>query len=266
MTTEELKKQTATYLDQLASEADDARKSEAFQAWLGVCARFHKYSWGNQLMIAFHKPDATRVAGFHTWKDLGRLVKKGEKGIPIWVPIKVKRQDAEGNDVEYVPSFKVGYVFDIAQTEGKDIPELPWTQLEGDYTPIYERLATFASGKGIKVSRVDLPADVLGFSSMGLICLSKAMTESESVPTFVHELAHEVMHDLERRMKEPIKNKEAEAEATAYAVCQHLGIPHANSGTYLALYRIDKDDLTKALANVQKAVHEIISALESEAA
>jgi hypothetical protein len=54
--------------------------SDALRAYLNAMSRFHNYSFGNILEIARQKPDATRVAGFWKWKELGRSVKKGEKG------------------------------------------------------------------------------------------------------------------------------------------------------------------------------------------
>jgi N-terminal domain of anti-restriction factor ArdC len=63
-------------------------------------SRFHKYSWGNLLLIAFQRPSALHVAGFHTWKSLGRFVKKGEKGIMILAPIVVKRSPDKDATVE----------------------------------------------------------------------------------------------------------------------------------------------------------------------
>jgi hypothetical protein len=80
---------TEQALDKLI-QALEAGKSETLKAYLSMMSRFHRYSFGNVMLIAFQKPSATRVAGFNTWKSLGRFVKKGEKGIMILAPIVAK--------------------------------------------------------------------------------------------------------------------------------------------------------------------------------
>src|SRR3984893_964692 len=80
-------------LNKLSAELE-AGKSEALRSYLASMGRFHRYSWGNVLLIASQRPDATHVAGFHTWHDLGRSVKKGEKGIMILATVVVKQKDA----------------------------------------------------------------------------------------------------------------------------------------------------------------------------
>src|SRR5436190_638308 len=97
--------------------------------------RFHRYSWGNVLLINSQRPDATRVAGFHTWHDVGRSVKKGEKGIMILAPVLVKqkdqtraaRQEAKTAEMFRLAGFRTAYVFDVSQTEGKPLPEFAKT-------------------------------------------------------------------------------------------------------------------------------------------
>src|SRR5215470_11286327 len=82
------------------SAALEAGRSEALNQYLAAMGRFHRYSWGNVLLINSQRPDATIVAGFHTWQDLGRWVKKGEKGIMIFAPMFVKPKDAASADKE----------------------------------------------------------------------------------------------------------------------------------------------------------------------
>jgi len=81
--TQQLIKQAVDYLIQQL----EAGKSETLTAYLGAMARFHSYSFGNILQIARQRPSATRVAGIRAWNELGRFVKKGEKGIQILAPI-----------------------------------------------------------------------------------------------------------------------------------------------------------------------------------
>lgn len=112
-------------LEQAVSQIHD---SESFRAYLDVQSRFHHYSFGNALLILAQKPDATRVAGYRTWKSLGRQVRRGEKGIRILVPIrgsvKADKEQAEESSEEQstaertIVTFGTGSVFDIGQTEG----------------------------------------------------------------------------------------------------------------------------------------------------
>src|SRR5580692_4982402 len=90
--TDKARKIAEEALDRLSAELE-AGRSEALQNYLAVMGRFHRYSWGNTLLIASQRPDATHVAGFHAWHQLGRSVKKGEKGIMILAPLVVKQEE-----------------------------------------------------------------------------------------------------------------------------------------------------------------------------
>jgi hypothetical protein len=132
-----------------------AGKSDALKRHLEVAARFHKYSFRNQLLIAMQRPDATRVAGFHAWKSLGRFVKKGEKGLIIVAPIiGKKRNDATPiHDAKEEGSGIFGFrgvaVFDLAQTDGQPLPEL--TGIAGDPAGNLDALKRFTEGQGISL-------------------------------------------------------------------------------------------------------------------
>ncbi len=131
----------------------EAGKSETLTAYLAAMARFHQYSFGNILAIARQRPTATRVAGFHTWKELGRFVKKGEKGIQILAPMIAKRRRKDAAEQEYTPNqdtkpapmligFRAVYVFDVAQTEGAELPEFEHN-ISGEVGAHRERLIAF---------------------------------------------------------------------------------------------------------------------------
>ena len=126
MTTEK----THRLLASLEQAVLDVQDSDTFKAYLRMAAKFHKYSFGNILLIASQRPDATRVAGFRTWHALGRHVRRGEKGIAIVVPFRSLRDNDEG-EVEERVRFGTGYVFDISQTEGADLPEVEVPLTEG---------------------------------------------------------------------------------------------------------------------------------------
>src|SRR6185437_16216258 len=127
----------------------EAGHSDALTAYLNAMSRFHNYSLGNILEIARQRPDATRVAGFSTWKNLGRSVKKGEKGIRILAPImgirKKKDEEAEKDitkqNTAVLCGFRSTYVFDVSHTDGVDLPDMH--EISGDPGENSERLAAF---------------------------------------------------------------------------------------------------------------------------
>jgi len=125
---------TGALLTKLKEGVANLTNSDRWKEYLMVQARFHKYSAGNVMLIMAQRPDATRVAGFTKWRELGRYVKKGEHGIAIFAPVtyKVKATDAEDTNVEFtrLVGFKVVYTFDISQTDGKELPGHPSTILD----------------------------------------------------------------------------------------------------------------------------------------
>jgi antirestriction protein ArdC len=159
--------------------------------------RFHRYSFGNILEIARQKPDASRVAGLYAWNQLGRRVRKGEKGIRILAPvIGVRRKkDAEAEkDIRtqnqaVLVGFRSAYVFDVSQTEGKDLPELS-ERVSGDAGEYRERLIDFVIAQGITLDFKESIAPALGVSYGGKIVLLPGQSAGEEFSTLVHELAH----------------------------------------------------------------------------
>ena len=114
-------------LDQLA-DALACGKSETLLNYLAVMARFHRYSWNNLLLIALQRPEASHVAGFHTWRKFNRFVRKGAKGIAIFAPM-VSKKNAKGEDTEDEQTrlfgFRTAYIFDIADTDGEELAAFP---------------------------------------------------------------------------------------------------------------------------------------------
>jgi len=123
-------KKKASFIEQKIKELEEKirsfRTTKEFLDFVATMSRFHSYSFYNQMLILSQKPDATRVAGFVTWKKLDRYVKKGEKGIMILVPIihKKEQPDQEGDEQEITTWFKTGYIFDVSQTDGEPLPEI----------------------------------------------------------------------------------------------------------------------------------------------
>src|SRR5437588_2059385 len=126
--------------------------SESFRRWLDISARFYTYSLGNQLLIAMARPDATYVAGFHSWLKLGRHVKKGEKGIAIMVPHVRKVEADDGTEEKRIASFGTGFVFDLSQTDGEALPTFAVPTLEGDAGgELWDGLSRLAEREGVTV-------------------------------------------------------------------------------------------------------------------
>jgi antirestriction protein ArdC len=163
MTNDKAKKMADEALSRLM-EALEAGRSEVLKTYLAVMARFHRYSWGNALLIASQHPEATRVAGFHAWRKLGRYVRKGEKGIIILAPMVGRKRRAEDEELAEdeqtrVFGFRAAYVFDVSQTEGEPLPE--FATVKGDPQEYTERLKQFVADQEIALEydRAQLPGE-----------------------------------------------------------------------------------------------------------
>ena len=180
----------------LLIEQLEAGHSEALTSYLTAMSRFHQYSFGNVLEIARQMPTATRVAGFWTWKNLGRSVKAGQKDIRILAPIVGirRKKDVEAyKDITkqsepILLGFRNAYVFDISQTEGVDLPEMH--QVSGDPGENLERLASFVRSRGVQLAYNENIAPALGMSYGGRIALLPGQSKAEEFSTLAHETAH----------------------------------------------------------------------------
>ncbi len=215
---------------QLLIEQLEAGHSEALTGYLNAMSRFHSYSLGNILEIARQRPDATRVAGFWTWKNLGRSVKKGEKGIRILAPIigVRRKKDAEAEkditkqNIAVLCGFRSTYVFDVSQTDGADLPDMH--QVSGDPGANSERLAAFIRSRGVTLVYNANIAPALGMSYGGRIAILPGQSKAEEFTTLVHETAHELLHKAERRTATTKTVRETEAEAVAFVVGKAVGL------------------------------------------
>jgi len=260
---QELTAQIAASLKQLSEETDRAKQSEVFRAWLLAISRFHNYSYGNQILIWSQRPDATRVAGFHTWKQLGRSVKKGEKAIRILAPITRKwdeERDGESMKVSRVLGFRCVSVFDYAQTEGKDMAELPCTATTGgdELLPALERAA---QDLGITLVYNAIPGGAKGLSKGGRIEIEETLDTPARCGVIAHELAHEILQHRAKRSETTKQQRELEAESVAFAVLAHFGM-RLESRFYLASYEITGDMLTASIETINRAARALIQAVE----
>ena len=240
--------------------------SEALTAYLKAIGRFHRYSLHNVLLIASQRPNASHVAGFRRWNELGRFVKKGEKGILILTPIVRRKSDAEEETVERLVSitgFRAAYVFDISQTVGQELPCIGVVQ--GDPRAYAEHLRGFAAAQGIAVEYSDAILPARGVSSGGKVTLLPGQSPAEEFSTLAHELAHELLHRGDRRSTTSRCLRETEAEATAFVVCHAIGL-ETNSAAcdYIQLWRGDAQLLTESLGYIRQAATVMLSALMPE--
>jgi hypothetical protein len=258
----------------LLIEQLEAGHSEGLTAYLTAMGRFHNYSFGNILEIARQKPDATRVAGMYAWNQLGRKVMKGQKGIRILAPMigTRRRKDNETSEdpaVTHKPvlvGFRAVYVFDLSQTEGKQLPELT-ERVKGEVGEYRERLIDFLITQNIELEFRESIAPALGMSDGGRIAILPGQAAAEEFSTLVHELAHEMLHKAERRTATTNTVRETEAEAIAFVVSQTIGLDtgHA-SADYIQLYHGNAALLAESLEVIQRTSALILSAIEKPSA
>jgi len=210
-------------LAQLTEGVAKLTTSDDWQRYLDFQSRFHSYSFGNVLLIAAQRPSASRVAGFHAWRKLGRHVLKGEKAIWILAPMVYKQDDATaGDDERVIRGFKYVPVFDVAQTDGEELPSV-CNRLDGDDpSGLYGGLVSVAQSLGFSVEITDLPGTTNGDCSHleHRIRIRIGNSPVQQVKTLAHEIAHAILHaDYSDRAL-----AELEAESTAYVVCSSLGL------------------------------------------
>ena len=251
----------------------EAGHSDALTAYLNAISRFHSYSFGNVLEIARQRPTATRVAGMYAWNQLGRRVKKGEKGIRILAPIiGIKRKpDAEAEkditkqNTRVLVGFRNAYVFDVEQTEGVELPAM--REVYGDVGENHDRLVSFIERQGIELVFTEKIAPALGMSYGGRIAILPGQSKAETFATLLHELAHEMLHKAERRTTTTKVVRETEAEAIAFVVGKAVGLEVGTaSADYIALYHGNASLLIESLEVIQQTSAVILAALESSAA
>jgi hypothetical protein len=253
----------------LLIEQLDSGHSNALTNYLTAMSRFHNYSLGNVLEIARQMPTATRVAGFWTWKNVGRSVNAGAKGIRILAPIvgvrrkkdKEAEQDITKQNARVLLGFRNAYVFDISQTNGVDLPTVH--EVSGDPGDNIDRLAAFLKSKGISLVYNANIAPALGMSYGGRIAILPGQSKAEEFSTLVHETAHELLHKAERRTATTKTIRELEAEAVAFVVGKAVGLLNDNaSADYIQLYQGNASLLAESLEVIQQTASVILSALE----
>jgi antirestriction protein ArdC len=247
----------------------EAGKSDALTAYLNAMSRFHNYSFGNVLEIARQRPSATCVAGMYAWNQLGRRVKKGEKGIRILAPIigiKRKKDEEAEKDVtkqntRVLVGFRNAYVFDVEQTDGAELPAM--REISGDVGANHDRLVSLIEEQGIELVFTENIAPALGASYGGRIAIVPGQSKAEEFSTLVHELGHELLHKAQRRTTTTKVVKETEAEAIAFVVGKAVGLQTGSaSADYIQLYHGNASLLIESLEVIQQASAVILAALQ----
>ena len=212
--------------DKLEQGIKELFESERFKEYLRTMSKFYHYSFSNTLLIAMQKPEATYVAGYTSWqRNFDRQVMKGEKGIKILAPAPYKAKeerekidpstqkpvlDADGKPVTETvevmrPAFKVVSVFDISQTDGKELPDIIVDELSGsveNYAAFFEALKQESPAP---IAFEDIPSGAKGYFSPveNRIAIQEGMSEIQTIKTAIHEIAHAKLHSIDRPEPEP---------------------------------------------------------------
>jgi antirestriction protein ArdC len=268
--------------EMLASLEDGISKladSGEWQRYLATMAKFHRYSFGNVMLILFQNPDATQVMGFGNkagtsgWKSLGRSVKKGEHAIWILAPMTRSETDEDtGAKSQVVFGWKTVPVFDVSQTEGAPLPEVTRCLDGQDPDGLFGQLADAALALGVaSVADADLGQANGVTHKDGRIEIHPDRSPLHRAKTLAHEIAHWQLGHLADGNKSGRGLCELEAESVAYAVMGSLGFDSGDySFGYVAGWAEDaekaKDGIRASAGRIQKAVTAILGELGKAAA
>ena len=269
--------------------------SDRYKEYLRVMSKFHNYSFNNTLLIAMQKPDASLVAGFQSWKNnFKRNVVKGEKGIKILAPspFKIKQEmekidpatqkpviGADGKPVKEekeitIPAFKVVSVFDVSQTEGKELPDIAVDMLTGDVERFKDVFAALEKTSPVPIGFEKIAGNSHGYYHLEekRIAIDEEMSELQTIKTAIHEIAHAKLHDIdpnapkeEQADRPDRRTREVQAESVAYAVCQHYGLDTSDySFGYVAGWSSGRelDELKSSLETIRSTAVEIINSID----
>ena len=284
-------------LEALANEVDEAKKQSFIQDFLAFASKFWKYSLSNQMLIFYQtKGQATKVASYRKWQELGRQVQKGAQSIGIFVPMikKVEEENQHGNveERDKLIGFKVGNVFDISQTEPFE-PGTPqyekWKKKNPDNEPfelpdrdiwqssdneaneyantLINAALAAANELGITVDQEADTGSAGGWSRGKEIAIDRNSQGTRHFSTLIHEIAHSIVHFTEDRSKllkdTTNAEREIDAEATAYLVLKHFGLNPEHAPRYLALWKVNSKEVKARKEHIQKAVKEILTRMHN---
>lgn len=279
--------------EHLEQGVQEVFESERYRDYLKAMSRFHNYSLNNTLLIVMQKPDASIVAGYGKWRDeFERHVKSGEKGIKILAPApyKIKKDvaktdpdtgqpviGADGKPVTEqqevtIPAFKVVSVFDVSQTEGKELPDIAVDALTGNVEQYEDfwRALKLTSPVPVTLEKIDGSAHGYYDLAEKRIAIDDGMSELQTIKTAIHEIARAKLHDIDLNAPEQAERpdrstREVQAESVAYTVCQHFGLDTSDySFGYVAGWSSGRDikELKASLETIRTAASELISEIE----
>ena len=188
--------------DKLVNGVEGFRNTDEYIKFLKFAKNFHNYSFSNKVLIFSQFEDATQVMGYKKWQSVGRYVKPESKGIQIFCPMmlkrKVKVKDENENETEEEQSylrFRPGYVYDISQTEGQEVPKLPSVLDSNTKENLLEKLITFSP---LPVNYKKLSKNHYGYYDVKnkYIVLNETMSIDDKVSTLLHELTHALYDDF----------------------------------------------------------------------
>ena len=270
MKSETIRQRIHTALEGLTADLKEGR-AESLEAYLRALARFRDYSLRNVTLIVSQMPDATYVAGYRAWQELGRQVRKGEKGIVITAPVVGRKScpedDSPGSsdDMPEVRGFRGVYVFDISQTEGEELPSI--ARPEGDPVGVTDRLRAFIVTQGISIVEDD-GAELghsLGRSKGGCILIRCGLPAAEEFSVLAHELAHELLHHDPATPRPAKSVRETEAEAVAFLVSESVGLKcRLAARDYIQLHDGNAETLFQSFGRIKAVAGEIVAGLLSD--
>ena len=285
--------------DRLEQGITELFDSERYKEYLRVMSKFHNYSFNNTLLIAMQKPDASLVAGFSAWKNnFERNVMKGQKGIKIIAPspYKIKQEmqkidphtqkpiiGKDGKPVTEekevtIPAYKVVSVFDVSQTEGKELPDIAVDELTGDVDRYKDFFAALEKTSPVPIAFENIEGGSHGYYHLEdkRIAINEGMSELQTLKTAIHEIAHAKLHDIdlnapkdEQQPHVDRRTREVEAESVAYTVCQHYGLDTSDySFGYVAGWSSGRElsELKSSLETIRSAAAEIINSIDENLA
>ena len=285
-------------MDQMAQKLEagvkDVFQGVNYKAYLDFCAKMPRYSINNQILIMMQKPDATMCQSFTGWKEMGRFVKKGEKGIRVMAPAPYKMEreqdkmgadgkpvlDKDGEPVKEVVEVKVNAfkpvsTFDISQTEGEPVPRLGVDELTGSVEGYATLMEAIKQASPVPISFENIESGAKGYFQVEekRIAIQEGMSEAQTVKTALHEASHASLHNKEAMNADSDKKsrnqKECEAESVAYVVCQHYGIDTSEySFPYVAGWSSDKEvpELKASLDTIRRAASDLIVKIDEKIA
>ena len=288
----ERQEQVKALTEKLENGVKAVFESEDYARYLQAMSKFHHYSFGNCMLIFFQCPQASAVAGYTTWKKMGRTVKKGEKGIQILAPcpfkalIEQNKLDDRGRIVfgpdgqpetestlVNLTRFKIAYVFDVSQTEGKELPTIGVDELTGDVEGFDDIFSAVEALSPVPIHYREPQASKGCYNHLEqCIYINEGMSQVQTMKTLIHETAHAKLHALPVSagiiMGAPVKDRrtrEVEAESIAYVVCQHFGIDTSDySFAYVTGWSRNKEtpELKSSLDCISKTSAEMIDTIE----